>query len=110
MAGGRGRRGCGDSGRKRRAGAMVSRTRTPPTARSPRGGACCDARRCAPAPPPEARAECARRRGRAAHSARSGTAMKIAQLAPLAEAVPPKLYGGTERVVSWLTEELVALG
>jgi glycosyltransferase involved in cell wall biosynthesis len=36
--------------------------------------------------------------------------MKIAQLAPLAEAVPPKLYGGTERVVSWLTEELVALG
>ena len=36
--------------------------------------------------------------------------MKIAQLAPLAESVPPKLYGGTERVVSWLTEELVALG
>ena len=32
--------------------------------------------------------------------------MKIAQVAPLAEAVPPKLYGGTERVVSWLTEEL----
>jgi hypothetical protein len=27
--------------------------------------------------------------------------MRIAQLAPLAEAVPPKLYGGTERVVSW---------
>jgi glycosyltransferase involved in cell wall biosynthesis len=36
--------------------------------------------------------------------------MKIAQVAPLAESVPPKLYGGTERVVSWLTEELVALG
>jgi glycosyltransferase involved in cell wall biosynthesis len=36
--------------------------------------------------------------------------MKIAQVAPLTEAVPPKLYGGTERVVSWLTEELVALG
>ncbi|MCB4821952.1 glycosyltransferase family 4 protein [Roseicella aerolata] len=36
--------------------------------------------------------------------------MKIAQIAPLAEAVPPKLYGGTERVVSYLTEELVALG
>ena len=36
--------------------------------------------------------------------------MKIAQIAPLAEAVPPKLYGGTERVVSFLTEELVALG
>jgi glycosyltransferase involved in cell wall biosynthesis len=36
--------------------------------------------------------------------------MKIAQVAPLTEAVPPKFYGGTERVVSWLTEELVALG
>jgi glycosyltransferase involved in cell wall biosynthesis len=36
--------------------------------------------------------------------------VRIAQLAPLAERVPPKLYGGTERVVSWLTEELVALG
>ena len=36
--------------------------------------------------------------------------MRIAQVAPLAEAVPPKLYGGTERVVSWLTEELVAMG
>jgi glycosyltransferase involved in cell wall biosynthesis len=35
--------------------------------------------------------------------------MKIAQVAPLTEAVPPKLYGGTERVVSWLTEALVAL-
>jgi glycosyltransferase involved in cell wall biosynthesis len=36
--------------------------------------------------------------------------MRIAQIAPLAEAVPPKLYGGTERVVSYLTEELVKLG
>ena len=36
--------------------------------------------------------------------------MRIAQIAPLTEAVPPKLYGGTERVVHWLTEELVALG
>jgi glycosyltransferase involved in cell wall biosynthesis len=36
--------------------------------------------------------------------------MKIAQVAPLIEAVPPKLYGGTERVVSYLTEALVALG
>jgi glycosyltransferase involved in cell wall biosynthesis len=36
--------------------------------------------------------------------------MRIAQIAPLAESVPPKLYGGTERVVSYLTEELVALG
>jgi len=36
--------------------------------------------------------------------------MRIAQVAPLTEAIPPKLYGGTERVVYWLTEELVALG
>jgi len=36
--------------------------------------------------------------------------MKIAQIAPLAESVPPKLYGGTERVVSYLTEELIRLG
>jgi glycosyltransferase involved in cell wall biosynthesis len=36
--------------------------------------------------------------------------MRIAQIAPLTEAVPPKLYGGTERVVYWLIEELVALG
>ena len=34
--------------------------------------------------------------------------MRIAQIAPLTESVPPKLYGGTERVVSYLTEELVA--
>jgi hypothetical protein len=36
--------------------------------------------------------------------------MRIAQVAPLTEAIPPKLYGGTERVVHWLTEELVAFG
>ncbi|MFZ6763102.1 glycosyltransferase family 4 protein [Pseudoroseomonas sp. WGS1072] len=36
--------------------------------------------------------------------------MRIAQIAPLTEAVPPKLYGGTERIVSYITEELVALG
>jgi glycosyltransferase involved in cell wall biosynthesis len=36
--------------------------------------------------------------------------MHIAQVAPLTEAIPPKLYGGTERVVHWITEELVALG
>lgn len=36
--------------------------------------------------------------------------MKIAQVAPLYESVPPKLYGGTERVVSYLTEELVNQG
>jgi glycosyltransferase involved in cell wall biosynthesis len=36
--------------------------------------------------------------------------MKIAQVAPLAESVPPRLYGGTERFVSYLTEELVRQG
>lgn len=36
--------------------------------------------------------------------------MKIAQVAPLYESVPPELYGGTERVVSYLTEELVRQG
>ncbi|MBR0643553.1 glycosyltransferase family 4 protein [Plastoroseomonas hellenica] len=36
--------------------------------------------------------------------------MKIAQIAPLAESCPPKLYGGTERIVSYLTEELVRQG
>lgn len=36
--------------------------------------------------------------------------MKIAQIAPLFESVPPKLYGGTERIVSYLTEELVRQG
>ena len=36
--------------------------------------------------------------------------MRIAQVAPLYESVPPRFYGGTERVVSWLTERLVKLG
>jgi glycosyltransferase involved in cell wall biosynthesis len=36
--------------------------------------------------------------------------LKIAQIAPLAESCPPKLYGGTERIVSYLTEELVRFG
>ena len=36
--------------------------------------------------------------------------MRIAQVAPLYESVPPTLYGGTERIVSYLTEELVELG
>ena len=36
--------------------------------------------------------------------------MRIAQIAPLFERVPPKLYGGTERIVSYLTEELVRQG
>jgi glycosyltransferase involved in cell wall biosynthesis len=36
--------------------------------------------------------------------------MRIAQIAPLMEAVPPKLYGGTERIVAYLTDELVEMG
>src|SRR4030095_9475702 len=36
--------------------------------------------------------------------------MRIAQVAPLSESVPPHLYGGTERVVAFLTDELVRLG
>jgi glycosyltransferase involved in cell wall biosynthesis len=36
--------------------------------------------------------------------------LRIAQVAPLVESVPPRLYGGTERVVSWLTDELVRQG
>ncbi|HLZ35508.1 MAG TPA: glycosyltransferase, partial [Nitrospira sp.] len=36
--------------------------------------------------------------------------MRIAQVAPLWESVPPKLYGGTERIVSYVTEELVRMG
>ena len=36
--------------------------------------------------------------------------MKIAQIAPLIESVPPRLYGGTERIVAYLTDELVRLG
>src|SRR6266496_2370526 len=37
-------------------------------------------------------------------------AMRIAQVSPLQESVPPKAYGGTERIVSYLTEELVNQG
>jgi len=36
--------------------------------------------------------------------------MRIAQIAPLMESVPPKMYGGTERIVHFVTEELVKLG
>jgi glycosyltransferase involved in cell wall biosynthesis len=43
-------------------------------------------------------------------SAKKETGMKIAQIAPLMESVPPRLYGGSERVASYLTEELVAQG
>jgi glycosyltransferase involved in cell wall biosynthesis len=38
------------------------------------------------------------------------SSMRIAQVSPLAESVPPRGYGGTERVVAYLTEELVRLG
>jgi glycosyltransferase involved in cell wall biosynthesis len=41
---------------------------------------------------------------------RSDRALRIAQVAPLAESVPPRLYGGTERVIAWLTDELLELG
>ena len=36
--------------------------------------------------------------------------MRIAQISPLVESVPPRLYGGTERVVAFLTEALVEMG
>jgi len=36
--------------------------------------------------------------------------MRIAQIAPLVESVPPRLYGGTERIVSYITEDLVTQG
>ncbi len=42
--------------------------------------------------------------------ARSSEHLRIAQLAPLFERIPPRLYGGTERIVSYLTEELVRRG
>jgi len=44
------------------------------------------------------------------HESRPDRAMRIAQIAPLYEAVPPKLYGGTERVVAHLCDALVELG
>jgi len=49
-------------------------------------------------------------KGAVPEAKREDDSMHIAQVAPLTEAIPPKLYGGTERVVSWLTEELIALG
>lgn len=36
--------------------------------------------------------------------------MRIAQIAPLMESVPPRLCGGTERVVAWLVDELASMG
>src|SRR5882762_6950964 len=52
----------------------------------------------------------ARRARRRPSNGCRGKQMRIAQIAPLAESVPPKLYGGTERVVAWLVDELVSLG
>ena len=48
--------------------------------------------------------------GRPSEARRGDRPLRIAQVAPLYEPVPPRLYGGTERVVSYLTEELVAQG
>jgi glycosyltransferase involved in cell wall biosynthesis len=50
-----------------------------------------------------------KRENRRSHAVQ-GPVLRIAQIAPLYESVPPRLYGGTERVVSNLTEELVKLG
>jgi len=44
------------------------------------------------------------------HALRTDRPLRIGQVAPLYESVPPELYGGTERVVSYLTEELVRRG
>lgn len=49
-------------------------------------------------------------RGSIDNSDLSPLPLKIAQISPLIESVPPRLYGGTERIVSYLTEELVAQG
>ncbi len=49
-------------------------------------------------------------RGPINHSDISSFPLKIAQISPLIESVPPRLYGGTERIVSYLTEELVSQG
>src|SRR5262245_64119862 len=48
--------------------------------------------------------------GNLQRTSREDYGMQIAQIAPLTEAIPPRLYGGTERVISWLADELVALG
>src|SRR5438045_1188231 len=50
------------------------------------------------------------RRGSLGHRDHRKVGVQIAQVAPLYESVPPKLYGGTERIVSYLTERLVELG
>src|SRR4029453_6934512 len=67
-------------------------------------------------PPPLSIDKCGARRSCLTGSVRDivvaavGRGLRIAQVAPLYERVPPERYGGTERVVSYLTEELVRLG
>src|SRR5438105_12166867 len=57
-----------------------------------------------------ARAVCGERTASAVGWSMGPGTMKIAQICPLYESCPPKLYGGTERIVFYLTEELVTLG
>src|SRR5579871_1774244 len=59
---------------------------------------------------PQGAAAAAREESEEVISTNPSTTMRIAQVAPLYESVPPTLYGGTERIVSFLTEELVRLG
>src|SRR5947209_2715203 len=56
------------------------------------------------------RGDSARLRVAARRQEKGGVRMKIAQVSPLYESCPPRLYGGTERIVHYLTEELVGLG
>ncbi|MDZ4675965.1 MAG: glycosyltransferase family 4 protein [Oligoflexia bacterium] len=64
----------------------------------------------APNTPPKSCTELLYRKNTKAYFMQILIAMRIAQVSPLFESVPPKLYGGTERVVSYLTEELIRLG
>src|SRR5499426_882131 len=67
-------------------------------------------RRVPPPPAPGGFSESQRTKARCSSFPRRIWTLRIAQVAPLYERVPPRLYGGTERVVSYLTEELVRLG
>jgi glycosyltransferase involved in cell wall biosynthesis len=62
------------------------------------------------AEPPQAQSAASQRTSSVRNENRGPVMLKIAQIAPLYESVPPRLYGGTERVVSYLTEELVRRG
>ena len=46
----------------------------------------------------------------ASPAARRGPALHVAQVASLAESVPPRFYGGSERIIAWLIEELLSCG